>query len=206
MAWTRGGELAVEGSVLTASPVTRFYHPDRRDPNDADWACLRSEAFGILLTYIDRSVARAWVRSELERTALSASESLPRYEQFGETLWAWLEWARGEEAYDRLLVIGEYFRRCMAALGSRESLIRGVTNRVMVDLYSASDRERFQRSLGRVYKLGEELAGISQRVRSKPYLERSPRDHLFLSGYHDIYRPVSDDVRAIGRQFSGEIG
>lgn len=206
MAWARGGELTLDGAITAGSPVTRFYFPDRQAPTEEEWACLRSDAFGVILTYLDRSVARVWVRSELERTGLSAEQSLPRYELFGQTLWSWLEWARGEEAYDRLLVIGEYFRRCMAALGSRESLIRGVANRVMVDLYSASERERFQRSLGRVYKLGEELDSIYQRVRSKPYLERSPRDHLYLSGYHDIYRPVSNDIRAIGRQFSGEIG
>lgn len=188
------------------SPFTQLYHPDLSPFDLATIELLQSPQYSIAMSYLDKDVARSWLAGENRRAAQKSSDALPYYEKFAEFLTGWLENAMKIERYDLLNVVAEYFKRVIRHHGKSETFTRKVQGKIVVDIYSASERERFERSLGRIYKIGEKLDHAFEQCRSRAYVERTAADHLYLASYQDVYRPVSDDVRAIGRQFSGEIG
>lgn len=188
------------------SPFTQLYNPDLSPFDPKTIELLQSPQYSIALSYLDKDVARHWLAGENRRSAMKSSDALPFYEKFAEFLTAWLENAMKIERYDLLIAVAEYFKRVIGHHGKSETFTRKVQGKIVVDIYSASERERFERSLGRIYKIGEKLDVAFEQCRSRAYVERTAADHLYLASYQDVYRPVSDDVRAIGRQFSGEIG
>lgn len=188
------------------SPFTLLFHPDLSPLSQKAIEQLQGPRDSIAISYLDRHIARQWMKGELRRSGMKSSDALPFYERFADFLTAWFENALKAERYDLLNVAAEYFRLVIRHHGKSETFTRKVLAKIVVDIYSASERERFERSLGRIYKLGEKLDGAFEQCRSRAYVERSAADHIYLASYQEIYRPVSDDVRAMGRQFSGEIG
>lgn len=188
------------------SPLTTLFHPDlcEQDP-DATGRLLQDD-ISVLLRYLDRSVALSWVDAWDKRLALVPSEAEEQAGRFADHLERFVCDSLRIERPDRLLVVGEFFRELMRRAGLREALIRRLKAKVVTEISSASERERCERTFGRIFAAGPELAAAFEEARGRSYVERSAADHLFLSGYHDVHRPVEDDIAAIARHLSGEIG
>jgi hypothetical protein len=187
-------------------PLLVLYNPDVSPLDTQIIDLLQATEYGIILNYLDRDVATQWLGAEKRRSGMKASEALPYYNRFGEFLSRWFCQIQKTERFDLLTPLSEYFRIVVNLHGKREAFLRKIEDKIVVDIYSASEREQFRKSLGRIYKLGEQLEAVFDECRSRAYVERTASDHMFLASYHDIYRPISEDIKAIGRRFSGEIG
>jgi len=196
----------VIAQVTLASPLSSLYEPDLGGLDEGAIELLQSPGNSVLVRFLEGDIAARWLASEQARERMPAWDALQRYDRFANALEAWVAGALKRERPDLLLPLAVYFQRLLRLRGPREEILRRISGRVLIDFYAASDQQRFQRTLARIYLLGAQLDESAKRARARSYIDRSAADKVFLAGYQATYRDISEDLRAIGRRFGGEIG
>jgi len=195
--------------LLELSPLTLLFSPQSLGSlsETADEAADRLEPCfagdrAALLRYLDRSLARAWLAEEAGRRS---SKEPP--------LEAYLAAGRGLEGYvlaahqrpDALVPLFEFYQRYLARHGGREPVVGWFRERSRA-YRQASARERFLRAGATLFAPVEQIQRHVDRALGQSFVDRSEEERVLLGDYHERFKGIADELRAIRRELAGEVG
>lgn len=163
----------------------------------------------LLATYLDRTLAKAWLEELDVRRRLPAPDARPRDQAAARGLLAWchacVQQQQGARP-DALRPVVRFFQAFLRRQGTRAPFVAGL--RAQAQAWDrTSDRDAFLADAGRLFLGARRVIAAADQALSTPVVDRTEEEKLLLAEVQDGFRgPVADELEAIRRELVGELG
>lgn len=201
-------------ALLRLSPLTLLFRPQELGALDPVGARTCDAARGALaplfqgdrpalLTWLDETLARAWIREEELRQGLPPASVGAAWNAAGRGLLALA--AAAESRPDALRPLIRFYDDYLVRFGTRAPVVQAVQARAEA-LDRASDRDALRHSAALLFAPGRAITAAGERALSRAFVDRTEPERAFLVDYHEAWRQIGPEVEAIRRELAGEVG
>lgn len=202
--------------LVRRSPLTRLFSLEElgAEPG-ADEAAVAASAKAlaplfagdraVLWTYLDRTLARAWLDEEADRRRLPGPESLPRYAAAARGAGAFALAATSAQRPDALRPLLRFFQGHVLRFGNRAPVVEALHERSL-SFDRASERDAFKATASRLFAVARAVTAVVERTLATPVIDRAEEEKVLLGDWHDGFKQVADEMEALRRELAGEIG
>ena len=198
--------------LLALSPLTLLFRPAEAGRLDAfadptQGAQALSPLFRgdrpLLCSYLDATLARAWLREERARRRLGARRALSSYAATVRTLGAFVRAAEGRP--DALRPLLAFFGGYLREFGRRAPVVDALREQAR-GFDRASERQAFLRQAGELFGLARAVTRAVEATLAETYVDRTEEQKVLLADHHERFSELAPEVEAIRRELTGEIG
>jgi hypothetical protein len=207
---------------LASSPLSILAQPQKATQaleDVFDLLFLRNRALTLL--FLDNYLSGEWLNAEMQRRdtlnqdwdspALSssreetASSVMDGYQRTAETMSGFIAQAERSGNIDALSSLLLLFAE-MSQLSPGQTFY--LYQKMSKVFGRSSEREAFLGAVGSFIGVGQKLVGVGERAISRPYVDKTEKDKVFLAHYHELFidQGLADWIRSVYRDCMSIVG
>lgn len=159
----------------------------------------------VLWTYLDRTLARAWLDEESDRRRATGPDAHPRYAAAARGAGAFAAAAVSAGRPDALRPLVRFFKDYVLRFGNRAPVVEALHERSL-GFDKASERDAFKATCSRLFGVSRHVSHVIERTLGTPVIDRAEEEKVLLGDWHDGFKQVADEMEALRRELAGEIG